>query len=82
MSLAPNIVPDAALNDREVQVLEGISRGLTAYQIGSRLGLTENTVRTYSLRVRVKLRALSSAHAVRLGFDLGYLTVREREAPC
>lgn len=73
MSLAPNIGPGMALNDREIQVLDGISRGLTAYQIGTRLGLTENTVRTYSTRIRVKMRALSSPHAVRLGFELDYL---------
>lgn len=78
MSIAPNITPDMRLNDREVQVLDGIARGLTARQIGTRLGLTENTVRTYALRIRIKMRARSSAHAVALRFVRGYLEVRER----
>lgn len=80
MSLATNIGPDMDLNERELQVLAGIARGLTAYQIGKRLGLTENTIRTYSMRIRVKMGALSSAHAVALGFENGYLLVRERVA--
>lgn len=80
MSLTPEIAPGVDLNDREIQVLDGISQGMTAYQIGTRLGLTENTIRTYSMRIRVKLRANSSAHAVRLGFDHGYLKAR-KETP-
>jgi DNA-binding CsgD family transcriptional regulator len=65
------------LNAHEIDILNGIARGLTARQIGKELQVTENTIRTYSKRIRIKLRALNSAHAVALGFAGRYLKVRQ-----
>jgi DNA-binding NarL/FixJ family response regulator/tetratricopeptide (TPR) repeat protein len=47
--------PEANLSDRELQVLELLSGGLTNREIAARLLVTENTVKTYVHRLREKL---------------------------
>ena len=48
----------ANLAPREVEVLESLADGLTRDQVGSRLGVTEGTVKTYLGRIREKYLAL------------------------
>lgn len=61
------------LTERELRVLELTAQGHASQRIGTMLGLTENTVLTYRKRIRVKLGAACSAHAVAIGFVKGYL---------
>lgn len=75
-----DVIPGAHLNAREIQILNGLARGLTSRQIGTELGITETTVWTYGKRIRIKLQAHNTPHAVALGFVRGYLAVRPREA--
>ena len=51
---------DAALTDREIEVLVRIGNGLTTRQIGAALRLSPKTVQTYRERIKRKL-ALGSA---------------------
>jgi DNA-binding NarL/FixJ family response regulator len=62
--------------DRELQVLRGMSYGLTNGQIGTRLYLCYGTVNTYGQRLFRRIGANDRAHAVRLGFEHGWLTAR------
>lgn len=55
----------AALSEREEQVLRQISQGLTHSQIATRLGITRNTVDTYVKRIRAKLGAGNKADLTR-----------------
>lgn len=62
-----------ALTDRELQVLEGMSRGRSNAEIGQELFLSEDTVKTHARRLFRKLGAADRAQAVAIGFRWGYL---------
>lgn len=60
-----------ALTEREMQVLDGMSRGRSNAEIGRELYLSEDTVKTHARRLFRKLGAADRAHAVALGFRWG-----------
>jgi DNA-binding CsgD family transcriptional regulator len=67
------VVAGQKLNDREIEILNLVARGLTDPAIAKRLNISPYTVHTYLARVRVKLRAHNKAQCVALGFVHGYL---------
>jgi DNA-binding CsgD family transcriptional regulator len=69
--------PGTPLTPTEREALFHASHGLSDAQIGRKVGLTTASARTYMHRVRSKLAARNRADAVRIGFELGYLTVPE-----
>lgn len=68
---------------RQREVLAAIADGLTNQQIGQRLGITEDTVKTLTARLLQKLGASNRAHAVAIGYRSGLLAVpsTRRTAP-
>ncbi len=58
---------------REVEVLQLISDGLVNREIGQRLFLSEETVKSHVRHLLAKLQARSRAHAVAVGFRRGIL---------
>jgi len=63
------------LSSRETEVLELMSQGLTNQLIANRLKISETTVKTHLKHAFKKLEAYNRAHAVRVGFERGYLKV-------
>jgi two-component system NarL family response regulator len=61
------------LTDREIEVLALVSEGLGNREIGKRLNLSEETVKTHIRTILVKLQARSRAHAVALGIRRGLI---------
>lgn len=61
------------LTERELQVLDGMSHGWSNIEIGKKLYLSEDTVKSHSRKLFRKLGAVDRAHAVALGFRLGFL---------
>jgi DNA-binding NarL/FixJ family response regulator len=59
---------------REIQVLQLVSEGLVNREIGERLFLSEETVKSHVRHLLAKLQARSRAHAVAVGFRRGLLT--------
>ena len=59
---------------REVEVLQLVSEGLVNREIGDRLYLSEETVKSHIRHLLAKLQARSRAHAVAVGFRRGLLT--------
>lgn len=53
---------------REIEVLQLISEGLVNREIGHRLFLSEETVKSHVRHLLAKLQARSRAHAVAVGF--------------
>ena len=53
---------------REIEVLQLISEGLVNREIGQRLFLSEETVKSHVRHLLAKLQARSRAHAVAVGF--------------
>lgn len=64
---------DSELTDRELQVLQGMSRGRSNSQIGEDLFLSEDTIKTHARRLFRKMRVNDRAHAVAEGFRRGLL---------
>ena len=58
---------------RETQVLQLISDGLVNREIGERLFLSEETVKSHVRHILAKLQARSRAHAVAVGFRRGLI---------
>ena len=58
---------------REVEVLQLISEGLVNREIGVRLFLSEETVKSHVRHLLAKLQARSRAHAVAVGFRRGII---------
>ena len=62
-----------SLTERELQVLDGMSRGRSNGEIGRELFLSEDTVKTHARRLFRKLSASDRAQAVAMGFRWGFL---------
>ena len=56
---------------REIEVLQLVSEGLVNREIGQRLFLSEETVKSHVRHLLAKLQARSRAHAVAIGFRRG-----------
>ena len=59
---------------RETEVLQLISDGLVNREIGNRLFLSEETVKSHVRHLLAKLQARSRAHAVAVGFRRGIIS--------
>jgi DNA-binding NarL/FixJ family response regulator len=71
--IAPLPELEQELTHREREVLQLISQGLGNREIGQRLFLSEETVKSHVKSLLEKLQARSRAHAVTLGFQHGFL---------
>lgn len=60
---------------RELQVLRGVSNGLSNAEIGRELYLAEFTVKAHLRRLFIRVGARDRSHAVTIGFDRGWLLV-------
>ena len=58
---------------RELEVLQLVSDGLANREIGERLFLSEETVKSHVRHLLAKLQAKSRAHAVAVGFRRGLI---------
>ena len=63
--------PEIAPTARELQVLQLIADGLANREIGGRLFLSEETVKSHVRHLLAKLHARSRAHAVAVGLRRG-----------
>lgn len=61
------------LSQREVEVLRLVAQGFVADEIGTRLGISVNTVRTHIRNVYGKLRVNHQGQAVSAAHRLGYI---------
>ena len=61
------------LTIREIQVLQGLGKGLSNVEIATELGLTENTIKGYVKNILVKLDVHNRTGAVTKGFELGLI---------
>ena len=61
---------DLGITPRELEILELMAQGLSNREIGARVNVSENTVKTHSSRVFDKLGARRRTQAVQLGKEL------------
>lgn len=61
------------LSDIECNVLEHLSYGHSATQIGARMGHSKDVILDHLRRIHDKLGARDRTHVIRLGFELKYL---------
>ena len=72
-SLNETKVAELGITPRELEILELIAEGLTNREIGERLFVSENTVKTHSSRLFDKLGAKRRTQAVQMGKALGLI---------
>lgn len=65
------------LSDRELEVLDGMRRGLSNRDIGQALGISEHTVKAHVKAVLQKLESADRAEAVARGYEKGLLRISE-----
>ena len=64
---------DLGITPRELEILALIAQGLSNREIGARLFVSENTVKTHSSRLFDKLSAKRRTQAVQSGKELGLI---------
>ncbi|HEX9236294.1 MAG TPA: response regulator transcription factor [Actinomycetota bacterium] len=69
---------ESTLTERELEVLAVATEGLTARQIGQRLGVRERTVTTHLSRIYKKLGAASRVGAIATAAQSGLVRVGQR----
>jgi DNA-binding NarL/FixJ family response regulator len=73
VSLTRLAEPEREPSRRELEVLELVSDGLLNREIGNRLFVSEETVKSHVHSLLAKLAARSRAHAVAVGFRRGLI---------
>lgn len=63
------------LSQREIEVLDGMRRGLSNRDIGMALGISEHTVKAHAKAIFQKLESADRTEAVAQGFEQGLLRV-------
>lgn len=61
------------LTDREIAILRGFAAGGTAWKVACDLEIAESTVRNHLARIRVRLAARTTTHAVAIAIRQGSL---------
>ena len=69
-----------AITQRERQVLDQLSLGLTTSEIASALYVSVHTIDTHRKNLLSKMQARNSAGLVRKGFEHGLLSLRTASA--
>lgn len=67
-----------ALSDRELSVLERVSRGFTSQEIAAEMGISVHTVSTHVKRIYKKLQVSSRAEAIFEASHLGLLNLKNQ----
>ncbi len=73
IALPQRYVVEQEPTPREIEVLQLICDGLVNREIGDRLFLSEETVKSHVRHILAKLQARSRAHAVAVGFRRGLI---------
>ena len=60
-------------SDREIAVLQLVADGFTNREIGQRLSVTEETVKSHMQHLLAKIEASNRAHAVSIGLRRGLI---------
>lgn len=60
-----------SLTDREIEIVEALSEGLSSDEISVKLLISTFTVNTHRRNAMVKMNARNSAHLVRVCFECG-----------
>jgi DNA-binding CsgD family transcriptional regulator len=66
-------VQELGITPRELEILEAMAAGLSNREIGARLFVSENTVKTHAARLFEKLSARRRTQAVQLGKEAGLI---------
>jgi DNA-binding NarL/FixJ family response regulator len=69
--------PGSPLTVREVEIVQLVAEGLSNPEIGAKLYLTADTVKSHIKRAARKLSARNRAHVVWLAVQRGYLELPE-----
>lgn len=69
----PGCAPDYRLTRRQVEILQCCAEGMMDKEIASALGVTESTIKGHLYRIRRRLGARNTTHAVYTAMRLGLI---------
>jgi DNA-binding NarL/FixJ family response regulator len=69
----PRALQPCPLTTREIEVLEGLSKGHVYKQIGAQLGLSPSTVRSHLHRIYTRMGVADRTQAVLLARESGWI---------
>lgn len=69
--MASVVIPGTPLSEREREILRLVAEGMSNREIGRRLHLSEETVKSHVRHILARLCARSRAHAVALAIRSG-----------
>ena len=76
-NLQRELLVGVPLNDRDIRLLRYIAKGMSATEIGKRMHLSPETVKSYKKEAIYKLDAKNGANAVAIAIALGVVNVDE-----
>jgi DNA-binding NarL/FixJ family response regulator len=68
----------STLSERELQVLMAYAEGYKRHEIADELDLHDSTIRMHTARLKIKLRARTTAQAIATAYHEGILIPRIR----
>ncbi len=69
--------PDTVLSARELEVLQLTAQGLTAREVGKKLGISSNTVERHRANIMSKLGVSNRAELIRYAIRRGLLSIED-----
>lgn len=76
-NLKRELLVGAPLNDRDMRILRYMAKGYTVKEIGERMHLSPETIKSYKKEAIYKLDAKNGANAVAIAIALGVVNVDE-----
>lgn len=65
--------PDDQLSEREHEIVIYLAHGVRQHQIGEKMGIHHETVKSHTYRARTRWNATSNTHLVAMAVRRGYL---------
>lgn len=73
MTNATDMITTTILTDREIEIIDALSQGLSSDEISVKLFISTFTVNTHRRNAMDKLKARNAAHLVRICFEEGVI---------
>ena len=77
MTNATNMITTTILTEREIEIIDALSQGLSSDEISIKLYISTFTVNTHRRNAMDKLNARNAVHLVRICFEEGIIVGKE-----
>lgn len=78
MTNATDMITTTILTEREIEIIDALSQGLSSDEISVKLFISTFTVNTHRRNAMEKLKARNAAHLVRICFEEGIIAMNNQ----